>query len=155
MTMRSQAVVRFGRGFRAAAVPVLAVFLFGLSLAPLAGCKKGGGTAGEVTAATGVDFARYRTFSVETGEVVLGERIEADRAAVELRLRDAIRAEMAKKGLKESPIPDDPAARGAHLNVVYSGSAQYQQERERVRPTGDEGLGGPPPPAPVEFRDRR
>lgn len=146
MTVRIQAGVR--RWSRVPAVPVLAVcLLFGLSLAPLAGCRKGGGTAVEVTAAPGADFARYRTFSVEAGEVVLGERIEADRAAVESRLRDAVRAEMGRKGLKESPIPDDPAAKGAHLNVVYSGSAQYQQERERVRPTGDEGLGGPPPPA--------
>lgn len=80
----------------------------------------------------GADFRRYRTYAIKPGNVAYPGAQAAERAAIELRIQDAVAVELEARGL--TPRPDGP-----DVIVTYTAGAQREDlGRDGRTPAGVE-----------------
>lgn len=105
---------------------VLMIGLSGCSARPVVKAHATGG---------GGDFARYRTYAIKPGNVVYPGAPAAQREEIELRIQDAVAAELEARGLAAQP-------EGPDVIVTYTAGAQRQEA----------GVGGARAPEGVDVR---
>ena len=104
---------------------------FCLALVPIWFLIGASGQKVEITESKSAEFGKYSTFFIKDGDLVLVMRSNANEDQIKERLREAIRAELVKKGY------DVQSDSTADLSVSFVAEIVERTEQENLGPLGE------------------